>query len=83
MKPSPVPISQARALHRTVREQIADLATVTPEEATAQGAHSITVPYCIRQIDQCRMLLRVIEDFRGVDILIVQMPEGLEVWRKA
>lgn len=66
--------------NRNVRARISALPTFTPEEAKAQQARPITHPYETRLINQCIMLMRVVDDFRDRKVFLVRQGAAIEVW---
>lgn len=66
--------------NREVRARISALPTYDPETARANKARPITHAYQTRLIDQCTMLLRVVDDFRDRKVYLVRRGSAIEVW---
>jgi hypothetical protein len=52
--------------------------TITPEKASDGGYKAIAGSFGVTQED---MFNRFINDFRGCDIVLVELTDGIEIWR--
>ncbi len=74
-------VHQARDIEHSIRDRIAGLKVVSVAEAEAAGARPFTYAYTTRLLDQCAMLLSVIDENPEKNLIFVAKPKGIEIWR--